>query len=302
MAKTKFGISLLLSLLFTEAALAVGRQRTYIVQMHSTAASTTTNRLAKRQSSLEAVNVDPLSAVLYDYHTVMDGFAATLTPGQAAALLAQPDVLSVSPDTIKYLHTTHSQQFLGVDSASLLQQRGANAGMMNPMNYVEARDISPEEGNIIIGVLDTGAWPESASYSDAGMGPVPARWKGTCEVGEQWTAEACNNKLIGARAFYKGLEANYADENGTVQFDWSTDYKSPRDVDGHGTHTSTTVAGAAVETSLYGFAAGTAKGVVPGARLAVYKVCYVDAGCASSDMLAGMDAAVADGVNVISCK
>jgi len=48
-------------------------------------------------------------------------------------------------------------------------------------------------------------------------------------------------------------------------------------------------------TSLYGLAAGTARGAVPGARLAVYKVC-----CGEAEILAGFDDAIADGVDVIS--
>jgi hypothetical protein len=60
------------------------------------------------------------------------------------------------------------------------------------------------------------------------------------------------------------------------------------------------VAGRVVEgVSLAGLAAGTARGAVPGARLAIYKVCWDDF-CASEDMLAAFDDAVADGVDVIS--
>nr|KYP68332.1 Subtilisin-like protease [Cajanus cajan] len=49
-----------------------------------------------------------------------------------------------------------------------------------------------------------------------------------------------------------------------------------------------------------GYAAGIAKGVAPKARLAVYKVCWKNSGCFDSDILAAFDAAVNDGVDVIS--
>lgn len=301
MAKTKMGVSLLMSLLLTEAALALN-PKTYIVQMNSGAATTSANRLARRQSSLQAVDVDPTTAMLYSYDTILDGYAATLTDAQATALRAQADVLSVRRDTIKKLHTTHTPTFLGLDDAALLQQRGLMSSSMNPLSYVEARQAGvEEEANIIVGVLDTGYWPESESYSDEGMSSPPASWMGACEEGDRFTADLCNNKLIGAKAFYKGLEAGYAADNQT--FDWSTEYKSARDAEGHGTHTSSTIAGTAVAgASLFGQAEGTARGVAEGARLAIYKVCYLDVGCFDSDILAGMDAAVADGVNIISSK
>ncbi|KAJ4423334.1 hypothetical protein N0V82_002062 [Gnomoniopsis sp. IMI 355080] len=282
MAKSSI-LFLLMSLLATEATAAVLQPRTYIVQMKT---STTANRLARRQASLEAAAVDP-GAMVYNYDTVLDGFAATITDGQAATLREQPDVLSVVPDGIKQLHTTHSPQFLGIDTASL-----------DATTFVGASNTSAE-ADVIIGVLDTGAWPESASYDDTGLSSPPASWAGACEEGQEWTASLCNNKLIGARAFYKGLEASLAVNNAT--YNWTAEYKSARDADGHGTHTSTTIAGAEVPgVSLFGNAPGMARGVATGARLAIYKVCFKDAGCADSDILAGMDAAVKDGVNIMS--
>lgn len=283
---------LLMGLLAKEATAALSTPKTYIVQMK---ASSTANRLARRQSSLEAASVDP-SALFYSYDTVLDGYAATITEEQAEALRAQPDVLSVQRDGIKALHTTHTPQFLGIDDAA------AVAASLDPTTYAAAAsNISAEEGDIVIGVLDTGAWPESASYDDTGLSSPPASWAGACEQGQDWTAAACNNKLIGARAFYKGLDAAYAADNQT--YNWAAEYKSARDADGHGTHTSTTVAGAeVVGASLYGQAAGTARGMASGARLAIYKVCYLDSGCFDSDILAAMDAAVKDGVNIISSK
>lgn len=303
MAKTKMGLSLLMGLLLTDTALALGVPRTYIVQMNSAPASTTTSarRLARRQSSLEAVAADPATAMLYSYDTILDGYAATLTDAQAAALRAQPDVLSVRRDSVKALHTTHTPQFLGIADAALLSPRRGSS--VDSLTYLAARQDAgtAAEADVVIGVLDTGAWPESESYADAGLPSPPATWRGACDEAETWTAAACNNKLIGARAFFKGLDAAFAAEN--LTYNWAAEYKSPRDADGHGTHTSSTVAGAAVPgASLFGQAAGTARGVAMGARLAIYKVCYLDAGCFDSDILAAMDAAVADGVNVISSK
>ncbi|KAL0408793.1 UNVERIFIED_CONTAM: Subtilisin-like protease SBT4.4 [Sesamum radiatum] len=66
------------------------------------------------------------------------------------------------------------------------------------------------ESDIIIGIIDDGIWPESESFSDRGFGPVPKKWKGACNGGEDFT---CNNKIIGAR-WYTPLDASVKDGSG----------------------------------------------------------------------------------------
>ena len=95
------------------------------------------------------------------------------------------------------------------------------------------------------------------------------------------------SKVIGARFYNHGAPT-------------SNPNPSPLDDEGHGSHTSSTIAGATVAgASLYGLAKGTARGGVPSARIAVYKVCWVD-GCSDIDLLAGFDDAISDGVDLIS--
>ncbi|CAN1133844.1 Subtilisin-like protease SBT1.7 [Linum perenne] len=194
--------------------------------------------------------------MIYTYNYAIHGYSARLTSAQAKLLQSQPGIFSVIPETRYELHTTHTPQFLGLDLAAEL--------------FPQADTV----GEVVVGVLDTGVWPESKSFDDTGFGPLPGTWNGECEVGTNFTRSNCNRKLIGAR--------------------------SPRDDDGHGTHTSTTAAGSAVDgASLLGYASGTARGMASRARVAVYKVCWIG-GCFSSDILAAMDKAIEDGVNGVS--
>lgn len=40
--------------------------------------------------------------------------------------------------------------------------------------------------------VEPGIWPESLSFSDVNMPPVPPGWKGKCESGEAFNASSCN--------------------------------------------------------------------------------------------------------------
>ncbi|CAL1396036.1 unnamed protein product [Linum trigynum] len=212
------------------------------------------------------------SKLIYSYSHVIDGFSATLTPTELDALQNSPGyIYSIKDLPVKH-DTTHSTQFLGLTASS---------GAWEASNYGEG---------MIIGLVDSGLWPESQSYYDHGMGPVPAKWRGECEKGTQFNASLCNNKLIGARAFPRGLIAR----NITVEMN------STRDTEGHGTHTSSTAAGNFVDdASFFGYAPGTVKGVAPKAHVAMYKALF-DEGAFTSDIIAAIDRALGDGVDVLS--
>ncbi|KAL3649507.1 hypothetical protein CASFOL_005910 [Castilleja foliolosa] len=154
--------------------------------------------------------------------------------------------------------------------------------------------LSATTSDVIIGIIDTGIWPEHPSFSGSGLSKVPSRWKGKCEAGPKFAASKCNKKLIGAGAFFKGYEAIAGRINETL------DYRSARDSQGHGTHTASTAGGNLVKgASFYGLAKGKAAGMRYTARIAAYKACY-QFGCTSSDILAAIEQAVKDGVDVLS--
>lgn len=216
------------------------------------------------------------SKILYTYERAAVGFSARLTAAQADQLLRVPGVISVLPDQVRYLHTTHTPTFLGLADSF---------GLWPNSKYAD---------DVIVGVLDTGIWPERPSFSDKGLSPVPSGWKGKCVTGPGFPESSCNRKIIGARMFYKGYEASHG------PMDESKESKSPRDTEGHGTHTASTAAGSLVaNASFYQYAKGEARGMAIKARIAAYKICWKN-GCFNSDILAAMDQAVDDGVHVIS--
>lgn len=257
------------------AMLKNNKKNTYIVHMaKSEMPASFDDHTSWYDSSLKSVS--GYAQMIYTYNDVIHGFATRLTPQEARALEKRPGIVSVLPEVRYELHTTRTPSFLGLErSASLFP-------------------ASESASDVVLGVLDTGFWPESKSYDDTGMGPIPASWKGVCQTGTKFTSANCNRKLIGARYFSDGYEATLG------PIDVSKESKSPRDDDGHGTHTSSTAGGSVVGgASLFGYANGTARGMAPHARVAIYKVCWLG-GCFSSDILMAMEMAIQDNVNVLS--
>ncbi|KAL0904367.1 hypothetical protein M5K25_026462 [Dendrobium thyrsiflorum] len=213
--------------------------------------------------------------ILYNYKIAISGFAARLSDHELKAMKAKPGFLFSTADSLVPLATTHTPEFLGLLSSSGVKPAG---GLWNESDFGRA---------VIVAILDTGVMPNHPSFDDHGIGPPPEKWKGKCE----FNASDCNNKIIGARAFLQGTQAMGND---------IVDAASPLDTVGHGTHTASTAAGTFVaNASALGSAQGTAVGMAPNAHLAVYKVC-TEFGCAYTDILAGIDAAIEEGADVLS--
>ncbi|CAK8560611.1 unnamed protein product [Lathyrus sativus] len=217
------------------------------------------------------------SKILYTYTNVMNGFSANLSPQDHESLQNSPGYISSMPDIPLKLHTTHSPQFLG----------------LNPDKG--AWPASEFGKDVIVGVIDTGVWPESESFKDDGMTEIPSKWKGKlCQFNNSDHSSLCNKKLIGARFFNKGFLAKYSNLS-------TTNLNDARDTTGHGTHTSTTAAGRKVDgASFFGYANGTATGIASMSRVAMYKTIGGDGLATPSDIMAAIDAAMSDGVDVLS--
>jgi subtilisin family serine protease len=229
-------------------------------------------------------------AAVYNYDVVLNGFAMRLTAAEAIRLQHTSGVLHVWPSETFITDTISTPAFLGLDGTGGVwdKQFGspAHAG----------------EG-VIVGVLDTGFWPESPSFAplpeprpDARV--IAKKWHGTCDHGSDPNPAnrvTCNNKVIGAR-FYDagGLSSSVPDE-----------FLSPRDRNSHGSHTASTAAGDhGANAVINGVSIGSASGMAPAARLAIYKIGWQQpdgtASGSSADIAAAINDAASDGVDVIN--
>ena len=212
------------------------------------------------------------------------GVALTVPGNEVDELLKLPGVVAVQDDSPEQLLTDSSPAFIG--APTIYGQLGGNAN---------------EAGKgAIVGVLDTGAWPEHPSFADPGTLPAPPpKADGTprtCNFGDNPLTPAtdvfvCQRKLISGQPFLATYNAVFGGEVYPT---------SARDSNGHGSHTSSTSAGGPVaNANPLGINRGPIRGVAPGAHVAVYKNCGAQ-GCFPSDSVAAVAQAILDGVDVIN--
>eukprot|EP01018_Ginkgo_biloba_P029561 Gb_20739 [translate_table: standard] len=217
---------------------------------------------------------------LYSYHYLINGFAILITPEQAEKLASMPEVSHVMRDFSVHTSTTHTPDFLGLPKGAWVEDGGPEGA---------------GEG-VVIGFVDTGIDPTHPSFSDEASKeyPIPAHFTGACEVTRDFPSGSCNRKLIGARHFSAAAIARGI-------FNASEDYASPFDGDGHGTHTASIAAGNhGVPVIVDGHHFGNASGMAPRAHIAVYKALYKTFGGFAADVVAAIDQAAQDGVDVLS--
>jgi subtilisin family serine protease len=234
---------------------------------------------AGHDRALAAAGLSKVTKV-HDYTLAFNGFSALLTAEQAAALEKSPGVALVMEDEFRYKETDNSPTFLGLDVPGGAYATGVNGE------------------DVVVGIIDTGIWPEHPSFADDGSYSVLPEYTGlTCDFGN--TAHnpddapfECNNKLLGA---YQNLDTYRA----LIGAD-PDEFDSARDDDGHGTHTASTAAGNyGVPASIYGVDRGMVTGIAYRARVIAYKG-LGNLGGFTSDLAAAIDQAVEDGVDVIN--
>ena len=116
--------------------------------------------------------------LLYSYNHAMHGFSARLTPSQVSEIKKSPAHIATHEERFGKLFTTHSPEFLGLRHSS---------GLWNASSYGEG---------VIIGLIDSGVWPESESFNEKGMPSIPSRWKGKCRIVQAVLFLATESSLV----------------------------------------------------------------------------------------------------------
>ncbi|WP_454854660.1 S8 family serine peptidase [Promicromonospora soli] len=218
--------------------------------------------------------------VPFTYQYAVNGVTAVLTPEEAAEVAQDPAVEHIALDKEHELHTDSGPVWSNADAL---------------WNAVEELDL-PEDyqgEGVVIGTIDTGIHPSSPSFAETGddgythTNPLGAgNYLGVCDPAntDQYDPDfPCNGKLIGAYGFLTDTDRSALDE------------------DGHGSHTASTSGGNVVDDVTPNAPEGTnpptfdISGVAPHANVISYRGC-----CTTAGLVASIDQAIADGVDVIN--
>lgn len=234
----------------------------------------------KHDTLLETLFNDGNYKKLYSYKHLINGFAVHISQEQAEMLRRVPGVKSVDRDWKVRKLTTHTPEFLGLPTGVWPTGGGF--------------DRAGEE--IVIGFVDSGIFPHHPSFENQNTepyGPLP-KYRGKCEVDPDTKKSFCNGKIVGAQHFAAAAMAAGA-------FNPEVDFASPLDGDGHGSHTAAIAAGNnGIPVQVQGYEFGKASGMAPRARIAVYKALYRNFGGFVADVVAAIEQAVFDGVDILN--
>ncbi|WP_110206522.1 S8 family serine peptidase [Nocardioides daejeonensis] len=231
------------------------------------AADYRTGLLQRQDAALAVVGAEPVQR----WTTALSGFAVHLDPLAADRLRSLPGVQLVERDVVRRLAAA------APTAPTLGRGTGGDGGR-----------------GVVIGFVDSGLHTRGPVFADSPtLGRMPRRFTGSCPEAEAM----CNRKVVAARAFVEAFGADRLRSGSSL---------GPQDDQGHGTMVASLAAGnRATPTGPARHVSRRFAGAAPDARVAVYKACWEapdpeDDGCATADVVSAIDAAVADGVDVLN--
>ncbi len=107
--------------------------------------------LAQLQSAFEsrALKAVPQARTTHHFDILLNAVTMVVPKEQVKTLASLPDVEAIYPDELLHVDTDNSPQFIGAPTA---------------WNQLGGQEKAGE--GVIVGVLDTGIWPEHPSFSD----------------------------------------------------------------------------------------------------------------------------------------
>lgn len=247
----------------------------------------------------------PLQAVgrKFQFQHAANGMVARITANEAMALAQDPRVARIVPMTITRLSTDRGPALIG---APVIWGDGPSS----PDSIFGGGFETPAPGGrgegVVVGIIDTGLNFDSPSFAASAGGythvnPLgEGNYLGLCgpDGADHPAPPECNSKVIGAYDFVDALLADIQ------AFDpGATDGAGVEDENGHGSHTAGTAAGNPMSAQFPSGPIGIS-GVAPRANLIAYDACYTtgtgQGSCLNVSLLAAVNQAVADGVDVIN--
>lgn len=219
---------------------------------------------------------------MFVYDVAFNGVALEFTAAEAAAMAGRDGVVAVERDRLHTPQTDAGPRWIGADAI-----------------WNAAAPIGNRGEGVVIGIIDSGINPTHPSFaaraSDGHLHVNPlGRQLGVCEA----TPTQCNTKLVGMHDFtlctgtHAGTGCDDREANNGI------------DVNGHGSHVSGIAAGNPLSVTLTSGAGGSVtrqiSGVAPRANLVLYKGCEKEETCRGTWLLAAVNQATADGVDVIN--